>query len=50
MAKEKSGIATAALSFVPDHGTVMVDAGTTTLALAQVFPDRELTVTPSAPH
>ena len=44
MAKEKGRIATAALAFVPDRGTVLMDAGTTTLALARVFPDRELTV------
>jgi DeoR family fructose operon transcriptional repressor len=44
MAKEKARIASAALEFVPDLGTVLLDAGTTTLALAQVFPDRELTV------
>ena len=44
MAKEKATIATAALQFVPDHGTALLDAGTTTLALARVFPDRELTV------
>ena len=44
MAAEKRRIATAALAFVPDRGTVLLDAGTTTLALAQVFPDREVTV------
>src|SRR5918996_1676700 len=44
MAREKRRIASAALSFVPHRGTTMLDAGTTTLALAQVFPDRELTV------
>jgi DeoR family transcriptional regulator, fructose operon transcriptional repressor len=44
MAKEKGRIASAAVSFIPDRGTAMLDAGTTTLALAQVFPDRELTV------
>jgi DeoR family transcriptional regulator, fructose operon transcriptional repressor len=44
MAREKSRIASAALLFVPDRGTVLVDAGTTTVAMAQVFPDRELTV------
>ena len=44
MAKEKARIASAALAFVPDRGTVLLDAGTTTLALAKVFPDRELTV------
>ncbi|HYV01587.1 MAG TPA: DeoR/GlpR family DNA-binding transcription regulator [Actinomycetota bacterium] len=44
MAKEKTRIASAALEFVPDRGTALLDAGTTTLALARVFPDRELTV------
>lgn len=43
MAKEKGRIASAALSFVPEVGTVLLDAGTTTLAMARVFPDRELT-------
>jgi DeoR family fructose operon transcriptional repressor len=43
MANEKARIGSAALAFVPDHGTVLLDAGTTTLALARVFPDRELT-------
>lgn len=44
MAKEKAQIASSALAFVPDRGTVLLDAGTTTLALARVFPDRDLTV------
>ncbi|MFL5798443.1 MAG: DeoR/GlpR family DNA-binding transcription regulator [Actinomycetota bacterium] len=44
MAKEKTRIASAALEFVPDRGTVLLDAGTTTLALARVFPERDLTV------
>jgi DeoR family fructose operon transcriptional repressor len=44
MAREKGMIASAALAFVPDRGTVLLDAGTTTLALARVFPDRELTI------
>ena len=44
MATEKAAIATAALSFVPEHGSVLLDAGTSTMALAQVFPERELTV------
>jgi len=44
MAREKARIASTALAFVPDRGTVLLDAGTTTLALARVFPDRELTV------
>src|SRR5438046_7301573 len=44
MAKEKARIASAALAFVPDRGTALLDAGTTTLALARVFPERDLTV------
>lgn len=44
MATEKTAIATAALSFVPEHGSVLLDAGTSTLALARIFPERELTV------
>jgi DeoR family transcriptional regulator, fructose operon transcriptional repressor len=44
MAAEKVRIAVAALPFVPEQGTVVVDAGTTTLALARMFPDRDLTV------
>jgi DeoR family fructose operon transcriptional repressor len=43
MATEKAAIAEAALSFVPDFGSVLLDAGTSTLALARIFPDRELT-------
>jgi DeoR family transcriptional regulator, fructose operon transcriptional repressor len=44
MATEKAGIAEAAVSFLPQRGTVLLDAGTTTLALARVFPDREIVV------
>ena len=44
MAAEKERIARAALAFVPDGGAVLVDAGTTTMALAAIFPDRDLTV------
>jgi DeoR family fructose operon transcriptional repressor len=44
MANEKARIASAALAFVPDRGTVLLDAGTTTLALARVFPDNEVTI------
>ena len=44
MAAEKAAIAEAAVAFVPEAGSVLLDAGTTTLALARVFPDRELTV------
>jgi len=42
---EKERIAKAALSHLPDEGTVLLDAGTTTLRLAEVLPrDRELTI------
>lgn len=44
MAKEKAAVAREALAFVPERGTVLLDAGTSTLALAHVFPDLELTV------
>jgi DeoR family transcriptional regulator, fructose operon transcriptional repressor len=44
MATEKAAIAAAAVSFVPEHGSVLMDAGTSTLALARIFPERELTV------
>jgi DeoR family fructose operon transcriptional repressor len=44
MASEKAVIADAAVSFVPEQGSVLIDAGTSTLALAQIFPDRKLTV------
>ena len=44
MAAEKAAIAEAAVAFVPEAGSVLLDAGTSTLALARVFPDRELTV------
>jgi len=42
---EKVRIARAALAQVPDRGAVLVDAGSTTAQLVEVFPgDRELTV------
>jgi DeoR family fructose operon transcriptional repressor len=42
---EKERIAKAALAFVPDEGTLLIDAGTTTAHLADLLPrDRELTV------
>lgn len=44
MAAEKAAIAEAAVAFIPEHGSVLLDAGTSTLALAGVFPERELTV------
>lgn len=45
MAEEKVRIARAALELLPAGGTVLLDAGTTTGALADVFPvDRQLTV------
>ncbi|MBI4259729.1 MAG: DeoR/GlpR transcriptional regulator [Actinobacteria bacterium] len=48
MAPEKARIAEAALAFLPERGTVLLDAGTTTLALAAALPDRELTVVTNA--
>jgi DeoR family transcriptional regulator, fructose operon transcriptional repressor len=44
MAAEKAAIAVAAVAFIPEQGSVLVDAGTSTLALARIFPDRELRV------
>jgi DeoR family fructose operon transcriptional repressor len=44
MAAEKAAIAEAAVAFVPEQGSVLIDAGTSTVAIARVFPDRELTV------
>jgi DeoR family transcriptional regulator, fructose operon transcriptional repressor len=42
---EKERIAKAALGHLPDEGTVLLDAGTTTLRLAEQLPhDRELTI------
>lgn len=42
---EKERIAKAALAEVPDQGTIILDAGTTTVQLAQLLPaERELTV------
>ncbi|MFG3253389.1 DeoR/GlpR family DNA-binding transcription regulator [Streptomyces sp. NPDC048172] len=43
--REKRRIAQAALEHVPTAGTVLIDAGSTTACLAEMFPgDRELTV------
>jgi DeoR family fructose operon transcriptional repressor len=45
LVEEKRRIALAALGEFPDEGTVLLDAGTTTAALARLIPaDRELTV------
>jgi DeoR family fructose operon transcriptional repressor len=42
---EKERIAKAAVDYVPEEGTVLIDSGTTTLRLAEHLPrDRELTV------
>lgn len=42
---EKVRIAKAALAHLPDRGSVLIDAGSTTSALVELFPgDRELTV------
>jgi DeoR family fructose operon transcriptional repressor len=49
MAAEKARIAEAALRFLPEEGTVLLDAGTTTGALVERFPsDRRLTVVTNA--
>jgi DeoR family fructose operon transcriptional repressor len=45
MTAEKERIAKAALAELPDEGTILLDAGTTTARLAEILPaDRELTV------
>lgn len=42
---EKARIAKAALAYIPDHGSVLVDAGSTVAQLVEQFPgDRDLTV------
>jgi DeoR family fructose operon transcriptional repressor len=42
---EKTRIAKAALAHLPDRGTVLIDAGSTTAQLVELFPgDREITV------
>lgn len=44
-ASEKARIATAALEYLPVEGSVLIDAGSTTAKLVDVFPgDRDLTV------
>lgn len=48
-ATEKSRIAKAALAYVPQAGSILLDAGTTTAALASLLPDRtDLTVVTNA--
>lgn len=43
--QEKARIAAAALAYVPDEGSILIDAGTTTLRLVELLPvGRELTV------
>lgn len=45
MAAEKQAIAAAALAEVPESGSILIDAGTTTIRLAEILPtDRRLTV------
>ncbi len=46
--EEKARIATAALAHVPDGGAVLIDAGSTTKAFVDRFPNRPLTVFTSA--
>ena len=51
-ASEKIRIARAALAHLPEQGSVLIDAGSTTAKLVELFPgDRELTVyTNTVPH
>jgi DeoR family fructose operon transcriptional repressor len=50
MTVEKERIAKAALAEVPDEGSIIIDAGSTTERLATILPmDRELTVVVNAP-
>ena len=50
MTEEKARIAKAAVAELPDEGSVIIDAGSTTERLANVLPaDRELTVVVNAP-
>ena len=45
LVEEKERIAKAALPHLPDEGTVLLDAGTTTMRLAEQLPhDHELTI------
>ncbi|HEY8721017.1 DeoR/GlpR family DNA-binding transcription regulator [Pengzhenrongella sp.] len=49
LAAEKERIAKAALDELPDGGAIIIDAGTTTVRLAELLPgDRELTVVTNA--
>jgi len=49
MTAEKERIAKAALALLPDEGSILIDAGTTTARLADALPsDRELTVVTNA--
>jgi DeoR family fructose operon transcriptional repressor len=50
MTAEKERIAKAALAELPDEGSIIIDAGTTTGRLVEILPvDRELTVVVNAP-
>src|SRR5437868_11124438 len=50
MTAEKERIAKAALSELPEDGSIIIDAGTTTGRLVQILPtDRELTVVVNSP-
>lgn len=50
MTVEKERIAKSALAELPDGGSIIIDAGTTTSRLAEAIPmDRELTVIVNAP-
>lgn len=50
LTSEKERIAKVALAEVPEEGAIILDAGTTTVRLAQILPvDRELTVVVNSP-
>jgi DeoR family fructose operon transcriptional repressor len=50
MTEEKEAIAHEAVSLVPPHGSILLDAGSTTRRLAQILPaDRGLTVVTNSP-
>lgn len=46
----KARIAKRALAEVPDEGAILIDAGTITSLLADLLPDRELTVVTNSPE
>lgn len=49
MSAEKERIAQACLAEVPEEGAIVIDAGSTTGRLAEILPERELTVIVNSP-